>query len=325
MDTEEIILKIMEKSKLSREEIDKRIGAKQSELAGLVSKDGAAYIIAREIGLDLFNKVKRRLQIKNVIGGIRNLDLTARVHKMFQPLEFEREGKKSSVANVILSDGSGVIRLSLWDDQIKLLEKLKVGMVVDIYGAYTKDDGRGGVEVRLSKRGGFKESTMQLPALDKTEMKFERCDISNLKENGNYELRAMVAQLFESGAFYEVCPECGSRIKRTAKGFECQKHGIVNPSFSIVISGVIDDGTGNIRAVMFKDAALKLIGMDLNKALDHMDDLFQNIDALGKEFIFTGRVRKNQMFNRTEFIISDLKDVDVKNEINEQMKALTKA
>jgi ssDNA-binding replication factor A large subunit len=244
---------------------------------------------------------------------------------MFQPLEFEREGKKSSVANVILSDGSGMIRLSLWDDQIKLLDKLKPGLVVDIYGAYTKDDGRGGVEVRLSKRGGFKESTMELPVLDKTERIFDRCNIADLKENGNYEIRAMVAQLFESGAFYEVCPECGSRIKRTKNGFECQKHAVVQPSFSIVISGVIDDGTGNIRTVLFREAALKLIGMDLNKALDHMDDLFQNIDVLGKEFIFIGRVRKNQMFNRTEFVISDLKNVDVKSEISNQILALTKA
>ena len=312
----------MDEKGLSKEDVEKKIESKQQELSGLISKEGAAYIIAKEVGLELFGKTKRRLQIKNIIGGIRNLDLTARVHKLFQPIDFEKNGKKSQVANVMLSDGSGIIRMSLWDDQVKLLEKLKEGMVIDIYGAYTKDDSRGGVEVRLSKRGGFRESKVELPTLDKVESDVQRSNICSLKENGYYEIKAAIVQLFESGPFYEVCPECGSRTKRTAKGFECQKHGIVQPTFSVVISGIIDDGTGNMRAVFFRDMALKLIGMDINKALEYMDNLFENIDVLGKEFILTGRVKKNQMFNRTELVVSNVEEVNVKNEIQNYRQML---
>ncbi len=322
MDTETLIQKIIEKSKLSREEVDKKIESKQKELSGLISKEGAAYIIAKDIGLDLFTKKKRRLQIRNIIGGIRNLDLTARVSKIFQPIHFEKNGKKSQVANVLLSDGSGLIRMSLWDDQVKLLEKLKPGMVIDIHGAYTKDDSRGGAEVRLSRRGGFKESDVELPKADTSQAKSERNNISDLKENGTYELRATVVQLFESGPFYEICPDCGSRLKRTVKGFECQTHGVVSPSFSIVLSGVIDDGTGNMRTVFFRDAALKLINMNIDTALRYMNNLFENIDVLGKEFVLSGRVKKNQMFNRTEFVVSDVREVDAKEEVKNLVSQL---
>ena len=49
MDFEIIVGKIKEKANLTDEEINKKILEKQQELSNLVSKEGAAYIIAKEL------------------------------------------------------------------------------------------------------------------------------------------------------------------------------------------------------------------------------------------------------------------------------------
>lgn len=317
METDIVIQKIISQTGLTKEEIDKKIEDKRLELSGLVSVEGAAYIVAKELGLELFPRTKRRLEIRNIIPGIKNLNLTARVFKIFDKVEFEREGKKSQVVNVLLADGTGIIRLSLWDEQVNLTSTLKPGMAIEIGGSYTKDDGRGGTEIRISKRGSLKLiEESDLPKIsDIPETKIKRSEISNIKEGRMYEIRGTIVQIFDSNPFYEICPKCKSRIKRSKDGFVCAKDGKVDPEFSMVLSGVVDDGTGNIRCVFFRDTALKLIGMDMSKALDHFDNLIENISVLGKEFILTGRIRKNQMFDRDEFVVTDVKEVLYKEEI----------
>jgi ssDNA-binding replication factor A large subunit len=95
MDSNELVQKIIEKTGLSQEEVQKKILEKQRELSNLISKDGAAYIIAKELGLDILPKTKRRLEIKNVIPKITDLKLTARVIRVFEPREFKsKAGKK---------------------------------------------------------------------------------------------------------------------------------------------------------------------------------------------------------------------------------------
>ena len=56
MDFDTIVLKIMETTGLPKEDINMKIVDKQAELSGLVSKEGAAYIIAKELGLDLLSQ-----------------------------------------------------------------------------------------------------------------------------------------------------------------------------------------------------------------------------------------------------------------------------
>ena len=63
---EKIILKISEGSKTAPEEIKKLIEEKQDELSGLVSPEGAAYIVGRELGVSLLKETKRELKVKNL-------------------------------------------------------------------------------------------------------------------------------------------------------------------------------------------------------------------------------------------------------------------
>lgn len=326
MDFNELLQKIIEKTGSSQDEIQKKILEKQRELSNLVSKEGAAYIIAKELGLDVFPKTKRRLEIKNVVPKIRDLKLTARIIRVFETREFKgKNGKKGKVASIILGDETGNIRLSLWDDQTDIIEKLNPGMAVETFGAYTREDGVGGVELRLGNRGGVKIlEQSELPTFDKLKRTSTngRTNISELKEGGNAELRACLVQMFETSIFYEICPQCGRRVAKEGTEFKCEEHGKVEPVKTIVLSGIIDDGTGNIRVVFFRDVALELIGMDIKKALENEESFFDSIDVLGKEFIITGKARKNKMFNRLEFVATSVKEIDPIEEANKILNML---
>jgi len=313
-----ILIKINSATGLSAEEIEKKIVDKQRELSGLVSREGAAYIVAKELGLDLIERKVNRIVIKDLNPEMRGIALDARVLRVFGVREFERAGQKSKVANILLGDTSGVVRMSLWDKQLELLEMLMPGTAIEIFGAYVREDNRGDNEIRLGKRGGVRvKEHSDLPMIENiaADTSPKAFTIGELTEGSNGALRAMVMQLFDTEQFYEICPTCGTRIRSEAGKYTCKEHGAVQPEQTIVVSGVIDDGTGNIRAVCFRDNAYKLLGMTKETVLAKKGHLFDSVDVLGKEFIFFGRARKNKMFERLEFIVNDIMQVDIKLEI----------
>jgi len=322
MDSHIIVKKIMESAGISEDELKKKVLDKQKELSNLVSEEGAAYIIAKELGIELFKAKQTRLEVKNVIPGIRNLNLIARVVRKFEVREFERNMQKSRVANIILGDKTGTVRMSFWDDQVELLDRLETGQGIELSGAYTREDNRGMVEIRLSKQGQIKLlETCDIPQITNVSGS-QRVNITEIKDAKNYEIRAAVVQLFGINNFYEVCPECGKRIKKDGECFKCPEHGEVKPKYAMVLSGVIDDGYNSMRFVAFRNAATDIAGIDSDKIAEIKDSFQDTADILGNEYIFTGNIRTNQMFNRKEFVVSDVKAVDVKEEVNKIINAL---
>ena len=69
MPYDEIIQMIKESSSLSQDEIEDKIKAKTEQLAGLISKEGAAHIVANELGLKLFD-VSCKVKINKIYSGI---------------------------------------------------------------------------------------------------------------------------------------------------------------------------------------------------------------------------------------------------------------
>jgi len=88
-------------------------------------------------------------------------------------------------------------------------------------------------------------------------------------------------------------------------------HGKVVPLKRALLSVVLDDGEGNIRGVMFSEA-IEQLGL---KTEDLKGDNFiaKKNELLGKEAFFSGSVRKNKLFNNTEFFVSGIKEVNLDN------------
>ncbi|MBI1972078.1 MAG: DUF2240 family protein [Candidatus Aenigmarchaeota archaeon] len=326
---QEIIDKVAEQTGLNNAEIQKKVEEKKVELSGLISSEGAAHLVARDLNVDILKRVIHRLEIKNVVPGMRNAEIAARVFRVFPVREFERNGAKGRVANVVLWDPTGTIRVSLWNDEIKVLETLKEGDVVKVTG-YSKEDNRGEPELRLGNRGKIEKIEMDFPAIADAAIERGQDDAGKLREGATTKIRGAIVQMFESDPFYEICPQCGIRVRSNDNKFFCDEHQYVTPDYSMVLSGVIDDGTMSIRAVFFRDTAERLLGMGVKDALQIARDKMNKTapitenatKLLGKEMVFAGRVKRNSMFDRLEFIVSGLNDVNAIEESNKILVSL---
>jgi replication factor A1 len=329
---DEIVKKISEKAKISREEAAKLIKEKQKELSGLGSDEGAAYIVAREKGINLLKESKKQLRIGNLVDGLRSVDIVGKVVRTTDIREFERSGEKGRVANLILGDETGLVRLSLWNDEVDFLEKMKIveGDVLRVSRGYVKMDNQGNLELRIGRGSIAKvKEDVKLPDVKEIRQDFtvaRRKPIRDFREGGFEETRAAVVQLFRKNPFFEVCPKCGTRINSDdSNNWVCGEHGRVEPDYGMVISGVIDDGTGNIRAVFFRELAEKLMGKTTSELRnEHKDpiEIFDGFENLGRDFIIRGRVKLNALTENRELVVNDIADVDIKKEAAELLKSI---
>src|SRR4030042_6338138 len=99
---EEIVEKICEHTQMSQKKVLQLIEEKQDELSGLVSREGAAYIVAREFGISLLKESKKQLKVNSLTEGLNSVDLVARVIRISEQRDFQKEDRKGSVVNLML-------------------------------------------------------------------------------------------------------------------------------------------------------------------------------------------------------------------------------
>jgi replication factor A1 len=309
---DDFVKKIASESGLPEEKIIEMINEKRDELSGMVSGEGAAHIIAKELGVSLFSG---KLKIESIIPGM-NVSVLGRIVNIGGIREFSREGSKGRVANLLIADESGSIRLSLWDNEIDKLGDFSLGELVKITG-FAREDNTGRPELRLGKFGSIKKSKEEFPSVEALmkERRYDRKNLAEIKENSSASIRASLLQIFEGNIFYYTCPKCNSKLKDSV----CSEHGRVEPDYALVLSGIIDDGSDNMRVVLFGENAERLLNLSTDEAKrifdgDGITALLSRIE-LGKDFIFEGRVRRNTYFDRLEFVVNNIKNVNVKEEI----------
>lgn len=327
-EVEEIVKRIVKEGGMDEEEVLEKIDAKEEEYSGLISKEGAAHIVAKEAGVDLIDKKEESLDIDNIVSGMNNVNVTGKVVRIFEPREFETDDGKGKVANIILADETGRVRTSFWNDQVEELieeERIEEGQVIEIVNSYVKEDNRGQAELRLGNSGQVKKSDEEIDVEVVSGSQGEsrgRSKIEGLSPGERAEIRGTLVKIFANKPFYRTCPECGNRVDE-----KCEEHGEFQ--INMAISGVLDDGTDSIRTVFFRDQAEELIGVDANEAWEMTDEgksmeefVEKCEDELGKEIVVGGRIKMNDFFGRPEFLVNSLESTDVKEEAKEILSSI---
>jgi hypothetical protein len=340
LSVEELVREISEKSDKNEEEIRGMIKDKQVELSNLVSEEGAAYIVGRELGVELVKEAKRVLKISNIVPEMRNVDIVARVSTIFDTREFEKNGKKGQVSSIILADDSGTIRLPLWNDEVNLMSSLGIRRndVVEVTGAWArKDSYKDMVELRLGKRGKIKVVEHgEVPGAADTALshtkeapaeKAARYDISALQPGMPVIVKGCLVQVYKKKPYFEACSQCGGKVEETGGSFVCKEHGSVAPSYNLLLTGVVDDGTGNIRAVFFREQAQKLFGKAPEEVKAEFergdpDAFWEKFGTIGKEFMIEGRVKTNDFTKEPEIVANSVSDVSIKDECKRLLKEI---
>jgi replication factor A1 len=314
MPFDEIIGKIKEKSGVSDAEINSKIDKKLEQLSGLISKEGAAHIIANEMGIKLFDQVSGRLQIKNILPGMRDVETVGKVLQVFEVREFMRQESVGKVGSFIIGDETGTIRVVCWGDKTEAIGELKPDSIVKIVSGYIKEN-NGRKEIHLNDRSKLimnppDEKVGEVAAAAAETASAARKKISELKEDdSNVELLGTIVQVFEP-RFFEVCPQCGGRAAPRDGKFYCKRHDAVEPAYSSVFNVFLDDGTDNVRVVFFRNQAEKLVGKSAQEMLVYKDapEKFEEVKnaLLGNIIKVTGRVKKNEMFQRIDFVTNEV-------------------
>ena len=82
----------------------------------------------------------------------------------------------------------------------------------------------------------------------------------------------------------------------------------------LIISCILDDGTGDIRAVFFRELAEEVSGLNLKDLINlEIDGRYKLVSKslLGKEIVVQGRVVKNRNFDRFEMVTTKVKGLNV--------------
>lgn len=325
----QIIEKITENSNLTAEDVNSKINTKLEQLSGLISKEGAAHIIANELGVKLVERASGRLQIKNILAGMRNVETVGKVQAVYEVRDFVRQdGQMGKVGSFILGDETGTIRIVCWGSNADLVKRIRTDDIIKIKSGLVKEN-NSRKEVHMNDRSAVlinpeEEKVGTVVSSTREERpQSVRKSIKDLEEaDNNIELLGTVVQVFEP-KFFEICPTCGKRAKPKDGIVACDSHGAVTPDYSYVMNLFLDDGTDNIRVVCFRNQAQHLLKLQNSQILTYKDspadfDSVKN-EVLGNIVKFTGRVVKNPLFNRTEFIAQI---VDANPDPKEELKRL---
>lgn len=303
-----IVEKISKISNTSKEEIERKIEAKRAKLSGLISKEGAAQVVAAELGINFDNE---KLKIEELLSGMRKVNTIGKVFNISPVRTFKtKKGDEGKVANLFIADETSNIKVVLWDTNcIALIENgnIQEGSVVEILNGSMRDN-----ELHL---GSFSEIKITKIIFEEVKVGkiFKKKNIVDLKNLDSVSIRAFVVQSFDP-KFFHVCPVCKKKVMQDGESFNCVDHGKVTPEKRALLNLILDDGTETIRSVVFHDN-LSELGMN---DLENLEELIkQRENLLGKEMIFHGTVRNNKFFNTPEFSIERVEDINLDSLISE--------
>jgi len=301
----QLVEKIANAAKITVEEVERKVEAKRAKLSGLVSKEGAAQIVAAELGI---NFEREQIKISGLMDGMKRANIKGKVLQVFPVRSYSKNGREGKVGSFVIADESASTRAVLWDvSHIGLLEegKIKEGDVLEIWHGSVRNG-----ELHLSSFGDIKHSSEKMENIT-VQKAFQARNLGEAKAGQSLKARAVIVQVFEP-RYFEVCPECG---KRVLEG-ECKIHGGVQGVKRALLNIVIDDGIETIRSVLFGEQ-IKQLGLIDDEIMSIERFLEKKNSILGEEKVFSGNVRSNALYNTLEFNIEKVEDIDINQVINE--------
>ena len=262
------------------------------------------------------------MKIKSLMAGMRDVELNCKVIRKYDLRTFENARGQGKVFKFLVGDDTGVTMAVLWNDKADLEKNFKENDLIKLKNINVRDN-NGRTELHLGESGeievnpeGVKIETQNNYAEP------ERKKISELKEgDDNVELFATVVQVFDP-KFFKVNSE-GKRIK--------EEENPEGYTYGAVLNIFVDDGSDNIRVVLWKNQIINFLNVTEEELLKFKDapesfDEYKN-KMLGAMMKFIGRTTKNEMFGKIEFVanvvISEVKPEDEMKKLKEESKKET--
>jgi ssDNA-binding replication factor A large subunit len=253
MTLEEIVGKIVEEKGLSRKQVFDLIEKKKSTLSWMISDEGAADIVAKELGVETspgFEGEDLSLAIGDLVAGMSNVTITGRIGRVKPQRDFvDKSGNKGIVANLTLIDKSGDLNVVLWGELAKLVEDSRVtaGRIIRIHNGYVKEDLGGRAELHVGRRGN-----VEISPSDAKERDFPD------KYSTTMKIRDLTAATTEADVVGTVKEIYGTKAVQTKDGREARLSSLI-----------IADETGEkVRVVFWNDKTSLMANVKNGDALE---------------------------------------------------------
>lgn len=153
-DANDLAVIIRDNSELGAEEIRNRVEELVNRFDGLVGQEGACFLLAREVDVDLRGKLDLErdldLDVENLVEDMNSVDIEFGVDRVLSVNEFDG----GRVRNIKVSDETGSTHLVVWNDDVEAFEDIESGTVLRVRNGYTKfSDYNSQVEVHVGDDG----------------------------------------------------------------------------------------------------------------------------------------------------------------------------
>ena len=143
---------------LTRKTIMNMINEKRENAGRLLTMEGAAYLVANELDLNLADEVTLKTQIKinDLIIGSNDVSISGEILTIYPVTTFNRtDGRTGQVARFVISDETGTIPIVLWDEKVESIKqkKLSLHQHIRIEHGYVKLGLNGRPEINVGRRG----------------------------------------------------------------------------------------------------------------------------------------------------------------------------
>ncbi len=327
---EKLLENLIEKSSKSKEEIEKLIVDKVNELSGLVSEEGAIYIVANELDIKLDAEKPKKTadlhKIEEITEPKTPTSLLCKVLRKYDKVTFSSSsGGEGSVQSVLVGDETGIIRIVFWNDKTPLLEQVNDSDVLKIHNAYTRENTNSNrieihygpySEIQINPEGETVEVKQMSGSIDFTAKK-----ISEIEEGDrNIELDVTIADV-DIPRFYLGCPQCFKKVFQDEDSQKCPEHGEVEATKVPIMNIIGDDGTGSLGLVAFRDRAEQLS----KKTSEEIIGLTEDVDKyklfskqiIGAKAKLGGNVSTNNMTGEPQFLVNQVMEIELK-EVSEE-------
>jgi len=205
MTPEEIIAIILAKQpELSEQQIQEMLKEERERSGGLLGDETLLRLIAAKSGVGVTKHLEFRevLSSGHLFAGLNDVTVEGRLVAVFPVRSFSGGEKSGKIANLMLVDEEGILRVVLWNDKAEVIERdeLRVGQIVRFLHGYTREDKYGKVELHLGVKSRIEvndDSQVNYPDVERFASKIG--EITNTFNNVH--LVGVVREVFGSKTF----------------------------------------------------------------------------------------------------------------------------
>ncbi|MFX1323171.1 MAG: hypothetical protein ACFFAQ_16160, partial [Promethearchaeota archaeon] len=244
-----------------------------------------------------------------------------------------KTGEEISLLNIIVSDETDAIRVSVWGDKAEeLSNSLTVGQGIVLknvtlktfvgrkQASFRKDSILEKIDLKISNLKSI-DSTINMTKNDFTR---NYTKINKINSSNFYEIKGIINEDLTDRniIIYDACSKCLKKIDRCM----CQESN--TPIKRMIIKAFVDDDSETIKTTFFNEQAEKLIeknAEEVSKNLnnkDFLEDLSKKLRS--KNLVIKGKAEFNDYnnINRYELRVNDFQDMNVTEELEEIMKEI---